>query len=65
MSTTTFTVTFACESAAFEGEELYTEVGRILRHIGGFIAVTELRGPVYDINGNRIGSYGLEEVETC
>jgi len=63
MSTTTFTVTFACDNAAFEGECRTSETARVLHHVANLVEVGAINGPVYDTDSNPIGSYGLEEVE--
>jgi hypothetical protein len=64
-----FTLTFECESAAFDAidpeasetahqNERNTETARILRYVAERVE-HNTTGPVRDVNGNTVGSYGF------
>jgi hypothetical protein len=62
MATTKFSLSIACDNAAFD-EDVKPELGRILRAIAARISEGgEFNEPVkiYDVNGNVVGSYVLE-----
>ena len=46
-------------NAAFEGDELYMELGRILSGLAERISDGRSSGPLYDTNGNRVSAYRL------
>lgn len=51
------------DNAAFEGEYLYSEVARILRETAErFEAGEDHRAHLFDVNGNRVGSFGWKEI---
>lgn len=51
------------ENAAFEDDLKYSEVARILRETAErFEAGEDHSGQLFDINGNRVGSFGWKEI---
>jgi len=64
---TKFIVTMNCDNAAFGDEpESLTfgcEIARILRDIADQVECGYAMAPLYDINGNRVGTAGLETGE--
>jgi hypothetical protein len=53
----------SCDNAAFEGDELYMETGRIMHHAAERFSDGQTLGTLYDSNGNKVGHWGLQEVE--
>jgi hypothetical protein len=53
-----FRLEFKTSNAAF-GEDEAQEVARILHGVGDQVLLGVLGGPVYDLNGNRVGSFSL------
>lgn len=52
-------IDFSTDNDAF-CEAPATETARILRKTARLIELGELEGPVFDVNGNKIGSYTLD-----
>lgn len=48
-----FKLEINCDNAAFEGDNRYAEVERILCEI----EIGRGPGTIYDVNGNRVGSF--------
>jgi len=55
-----FILKFACDNAAFEGENLLFELARILKKTAAKVEAGEREGRVMDINGNTVGDFRLE-----
>ena len=59
-----FVVEFSCDHAAFDEGSISEEIARILGKLAErFRSDGCSSGPIRDINGNTIGSYGLGEQE--
>ena len=59
-----FTLTFATDNAAFDEGNLHVEIARILRDVADTAdSGINLTGRIMirDINGNRVGSFGVQE----
>ena len=55
-----FTLKFATDNAAFEGEALEAECARLLRQIAKRLEVREeATGTIMDANGNYVGTWTL------
>jgi hypothetical protein len=56
-----FTLRLNCDNAAFDGDNLSHELGRILDRIRSEIAddISNGERPLYDTNGDKVGSYRL------
>jgi len=54
-----FQITFTTDNAAFEGDELFMESGRILAHVAERVADGQTSGLCRDNNGNRVGEWTL------
>ena len=54
------TIKFETSGAAFDGEDGPVEAGRILAKIATSIRNGDRTGSIYDINGNRQGSWDAE-----
>lgn len=50
----------ACDNAAFEGDELYMEAGRILAYAAERISDGQTSGTLRDSNGNKVSSWRFE-----
>ena len=55
----TFTMTIDSSNAAFE-DEPGEELAGILRIVAAKVAEGYTSGPLYDTNGNRVGSFDLD-----
>lgn len=53
-----FRVLFSTDNAAFEDGRDF-EIARILRKVADEIEASEWTGVARDVNGNRVGDYGL------
>lgn len=56
-----FKLEFGTDNAAFDDIDEPAEIRRILKEIAGRIVLGSTSGNIYDINGNRIGSYELTQ----
>lgn len=55
-----FTLKFTTENAAFQGDDIFEEVPRILQRAASDFASGDVRGDLYDSNGNRVGEWECE-----
>lgn len=55
-----FTMDFQCDNAAFGGGYTKEEVARILEHTALRLRLNDDEGKVFDINGNKVGSWSLD-----
>lgn len=53
------TLKFTTDNAAFEGDERYTESGRILADVAAKVADGQTSGLCRDSNGNLVGEWEL------
>lgn len=59
-----FNLKFATDNAAFDGEDERHESARILRAIADLLEHgSQQEGGAYDLNGNRVGAWSLDERE--
>jgi hypothetical protein len=58
----TFYLSISCDNAAFEGDELYIETGRLVHYAAEQFSDGRTLGPLFDSNGNEVGHWGLREV---
>jgi len=56
----TFRLDIDTGNAAFDDGHAPFEVARILREVANNLTNNKLSGTLYDINGNRVGSYHLQ-----
>jgi len=59
-----FSISFDTDNAAFgDGDPIVmsSEIARILHEIAEDVSHGQTGGKVYDVNGNRIGSFRLED----
>ena len=58
-----FKIEMNTDNAAFDGDDYVrgTEVAAILRCVANEIEMGRGSGPVFDINGNRVGNYKMED----
>ena len=61
-----FKVVIDVENAAFEDENMGTELARILREVADTVDGTSgetesIEGTLRDVNGNKVGQYRFEE----
>lgn len=54
-----FNITFGCDNAAFEGDNLKHEIGGILRDVAMRIEQGRIDGHVLDSNGNSVGTFAI------
>lgn len=54
-----FQLQFETGNAAFDGKERVPEVVRCLQMVASKLTGGATEGPVYDVNGNRIGSWRM------
>lgn len=54
-----FTLKFATDNSAFEGEGGFSETVRILRKVANRIEDGDGSGNCFDINGNLVGTWNL------
>lgn len=57
-----FSVKIETGNAAFDPDPL-PELARILREVAGWLEQGRMDGACYDINGNRVGFYGMDLTE--
>lgn len=55
------TVNFTTSNAAFQGEGGKFEIARILKEVSNEVESGWTAGPLYDCNGNKVGTYTLSE----
>lgn len=55
-----FTLKIETDNAAFDDQNAFHEVARILRETAGKVESWEREGALYDVNGNRVGAFRLE-----
>lgn len=62
MAATHFLVRINTDNQAFQGNQGYEEIVRILKEIATNIERrAEYQGSIFDSNGNSVGSYGLTQ----
>jgi hypothetical protein len=54
-----FMLQIDCDNAAFEGDELYMETGRIVATVAELVSDGQTSGFCRDSNGNRVGTWSL------
>ncbi len=60
MHRTSFSLKINCDNAAFDGDDLPLEIGRLLRETAEKVEGGRKAGRVYDVNGNHVGDFKLD-----